>query len=152
MGSNKRVAMAADDAETVARHAFSEIAARFPSLNIVENVGDPVEISLTIPPQPGCKYSVWLCLQNFDELHFSVGNFWLEWFPCTKPERVKSYIDAVSGFLSGKYRVLEYYRGEKCVKAKLQAPQSEKWRTLGTWSTLALPFPLRRTVREIRNK
>ena len=40
--------MRADDAETIARRAFSEIAARFPSLHIVENVNDPVEISLTI--------------------------------------------------------------------------------------------------------
>ncbi len=143
--------MQADDPETIARRAFSEIAARFPSLHIVEDVGVPVEISLTIPAQPGCTQKVWLCLQNTDELHFSVGNCWLEWFPYTNRQRVESYVDAVVGFLSGKYRILEHYRGAKCVKAELQAPENARWRTLGTWRTLSLPIPWRKTFKEIRN-
>jgi hypothetical protein len=143
--------MEACDSETIARRAFSDIAARFPSVQMVEDVGVPVEISIAIPAQPGCNQTVWLCLQNLNELHFSVGSFWLEWFPCTNPQRVDSYVDAVVGYLLGKYRVLEHYRCAKCVKAELQAPEGANWRTLGTWRTLHLPFPWRKTLKEIRN-
>lgn len=149
--NEKRAQLTAGDAETIARRAFSEIAARFPSLKIVENIGDPVAISLTIPAQPGCKYEVWLCLQNADELHLGVEHLWLEWFPCTNPKPVDSFIDAVSGYLSGSYRILEHYRGERCVKAVLQAPHGENWRTMARSSTLSLPFPWRKTFKEIRN-
>lgn len=143
--------MGTSDPENIARRAFSDIAARFPFLQMVEDVDAPVEISITISAQPGCKQNVWLGFQNLDELHFSVGSFWMEWFPCTNPQRVDRYLDAVVGFLSGKYRVLEHYRGVKCVKAQLQAPKGLGWRTLNTWSTLHLPFPLRKTLKEIRN-
>jgi hypothetical protein len=111
MNSNEAI-----DPDTIARRVFAEIAKRFPSLQMVENFGRPVEISITMPVQPGLKHKVSLCLQNHDELHFSAGHFWLEWFPCTKPEKMDGYLDAVTGFLSGKYRVLEYYRGKRATR------------------------------------
>jgi hypothetical protein len=140
------------DTEAIARTAFAEIAARFPRLTMVENHGEPVEISITIPVQPGLSHKVWLCLQNQDELHFQVGNFWLEWFPCTKPDRVERYLDAVSGFLSGRYRVLEHYRGTKCYKAQLQSPEDETWCTIGTWRTIWISLSWKKTLKEIRNR
>ncbi len=135
----------------IARRAVAEIAARFPNLSMVENPKDPVELSITLPIQPGLKQKVWLCLQNNDELHFSVGNFWLEWFPCTDPSRVSAYVDAVCGYLSGEYRVLEHYRGKRCVKAELQCPVAASWRTIGTWSRLWLPIPWGKSFNEVRN-
>lgn len=138
------------DTMQIARDAFSRIAEKFPNLKIVESKDDPVEISLIIPEQTGLKHKIWLCVQNNDELHFSVGYFWLEWFPCTKPENVVSYIEAVTGFLAGNYRILEHYKGKKCVKAELQKPQGNDWKTIGTWAKLSLPF-LKKTYQEIRN-
>ena len=135
----------------IARQAVAEIAFRFPTLNMVEKPKDPVELSITLPIQPGLKQQVWLCLQNNDELHFSVGHFWLEWFPCTNPDRVRAYIDAVCGYLSGEYRVLEHYRGNRCVKAELQAPAAADWETIGTTSHLSLPIPWGKTFNEVRN-
>jgi hypothetical protein len=132
------------DTIAIARDAFGEIANRFPSLRMTEEVGTPVEISIIIPVQPGCGQKIWLCLQNIDELHFSVGHFWLEWFPCTDNARVESYVEAVTG-------VLEHYRGKKCVKAELQAPEGSNWHTVGTWSTLWLPMPWTKGFKEIRN-
>ena len=67
------------DTEAIARSVFADIAERFPPLRMVENSGEPVEISITIPVQPGVSYKVWLCLQNHDELHFSAGHLWVEW-------------------------------------------------------------------------
>ena len=144
--------MGGADTEAIARNVFAEIAKRFPSLQMVENHEDPVEISITMPVQPGLSHKVWLCLQNGDELGFSAGNFYIEFFPCTKPDRVEKYLDAVSGFLSGKYRIIEHYRGTRCYWARLQKPEDDRWRTVANWATLWLPFPLKKTVKELRNR
>jgi len=136
----------------IAEEAFQRISERFPSLVMKRTPSVPVELSVDIPAQPGLKYAVNLNLQNRDELHFSVGNFWLEWFPCTELSKVEAYIDAVSGFLAGRYRVLEYYRGNKCVKAELQAPSpGGGWETKGTSVHLRFPFPLRKQLKELIN-
>lgn len=135
----------------IARKAIAKIATRFPSLTMIEEPNVPVELSIRLPVQPGLNYEVWLALQNNDELHFSVGNFWLEWFPCTESSRVKEYISAVTGFLSSQYRVLEHYRGKHCVKAELQAPSGGDWKTVGTWSNLLSFLPLRSSLREVSN-
>src|SRR5262245_44466812 len=71
--SRKGVRRCMSDVDTVqiAREAIADISARFPTLRMVENPKDPVELSVTLPVQPGLKQQVWLCLQNIDELHFS---------------------------------------------------------------------------------
>jgi hypothetical protein len=141
----------AADTEVIARGVFAEIAKRFPSLKMVENHGDPVEISITMPVQPGLSHKVWLCLQNGDELGIGVGHFYIEIFPCTIPDRVEQYLDAVTGFLSGEYRIIEHYRGSKCYRAKLQRPEGARWRTIANWATLWIPLPFSKTVKELRN-
>jgi|SRR5580704_1946900 hypothetical protein len=145
--------MARADTETIAREVFAEIAKRFPSLQMVESHGEPVEISITMPVQPGLSYEIWLCLQNRDELGFKVDrHFYNEFFPCTKPDRVEAYLDAVTGFLSGKYRILEHHRGTKCYWARLQKPENGGWRTIGNWATLWIPLWHMKTVKELRNR
>jgi hypothetical protein len=138
--------------EDIARSVFAEIAKRFPSLHMVEKHDDPVEISITVPAQPGLRHKVWLCLQNRDELGFGAGHFYIEFFPCTKPDRVEKYLDAVTGFLSGTYRILETYRGTTCYKAKLQKPDGDGWRTIANWATIWIPLWSVKTVRELRNQ
>ena len=39
----------------IAQDAFTEIFLKFPSLTIIENKDDPVEVSLTLPVQEGLK-------------------------------------------------------------------------------------------------
>ena len=141
------------DTEAIAGAAFAEIARRFPSLQMVENQDDPVEISITMPVQPGLSQKLWLCLQNEDELGVSVGrHLYIEFFPCTKPDRVEKYLDAVTGFLSGRYRVLEYYRGSTCYRAQLQKPEGDRWRTVANWATIWIPLWFKKTVKELRNQ
>jgi hypothetical protein len=143
--------MSTPDTKAIARDAFAKIAKRFPSLQMIENHDDPVEISITIPVQPGLSHKVWLCLQNRDELGFSAGHFYIEFFPCTKSDRVEKYLDAVTGFLSGKYRIVEHYRGTKCYKAKLQKPEDDDWRTIATWATIWIPLSFKKSLRELQN-
>ncbi len=140
------------DTLQIARDAIQQIKNSYPSLKMVENPEEPVELSITIPVQKGVKHKVWLCLQNYDELHFSVGNFWLEWFPCTKKTIAKRFIDSITGYLSGEYRVYEHYRGDACVKAELQKPMNGAWETIGTSVRFRFnPFPWKKTYIEFRN-
>jgi hypothetical protein len=146
------LSMNTPDTEVIARGAFAEIARRFPSLKMIENHDDSVEVSITMPVQPGLSHKVWLCLQNGDELGFSANHFCVEWFPCTKSDRVEKYLDAVTGFLSGKYRILEHYRGTRCYKAKLQKPEGDGWRTIANWATIWIPLSFKKRVKELRNQ
>ena|SRR5690606_37098983 len=118
---------------------------------MLEEPEDPTEISLHLPVQESLKHQVWLGLQNEDELHFSVGHLWCEYFPCTDPQKVQNYIDAVFGFLSGTYRSLEHYRGSECFKAELQRPALSGWETIATWSKLRLPSLRKVTYKEVVN-
>ncbi len=146
----KRQALEAE-ADAVARRVFAELAARFASLTMEEHPEDPVEISIVIPEQEGCRYRVWLALQNGDELHLLVENFWLEWFPCTNPKVAELYLAAVSGFLSGDYRIMEYSFLGECYLARLQAPHARGWKTIGTWTNLGVRLPGLIKTREVRN-
>lgn len=135
----------------VAREAIAVIAGCFPSLRMIEEPEAPVALSIRLPVQPGLNHEVWLALQNNDELHFSVGHFWLAWFPCSNALRVNEYVAAVTGFLSGEYRVLEHYLGKHCFKAELQAPGTNGWQTVGWRRTVLGLLPLRGAIREICN-
>jgi hypothetical protein len=137
--------------EDIARTAFGRIQQRFPTLQMIEEENPHVEISITLPVQPGLKQSVWLCLQNHDELHFAVGCFWCEWFPCTIPEKVERYVAAVCGYLSGQYRIIEGRRFGRCIRAKLQRPSGESWETIASWGRLHLPIPWTMRWNELRN-
>lgn len=138
------------DTIKIAEQSFQEIALRFPHLHLVRDEGAPVELMIRLPEQPGLRHKCSLYLANNDELNFVVGHFWLDWFPCTNPAKVEAYIEAVSGYLSGRYRILEHYRGKKCVKAELQAPSAEGWKTICTSTTIWLPIR-KKTFKEVRN-
>ena len=139
------------DREAVIR-LFQEIQAAFPRLTMkLERDHPHVDFNMDIPRQAGLQFDVNLNLQNIDELHLSAGHFWLEWFPCTDEGIVNAFREAVCGVLSGEFRVLEHYRGKRAVKAELQRPSGEGWKTIGTWSTWSLPLPWRVTTKELRN-
>jgi hypothetical protein len=127
----------------IALFTFERIRAAFPAL--VMNLDlhpKQVDLVMDIPAQPGLSFRVDLNLQNLDELHLSASALWVEWFPCTNPKRVDQYFEAVSGLLSGKFRILEHWRGKRAVKAKLQCPRNGGWKTIATWSVLlSIPWP-----------
>src|SRR5258707_13538342 len=82
----------------IALSTFGKIRAAFPALTMNLDLHPKnVDLEMDIPAQAELLFRVNLNLQG-DELHLSASRFWVEWFPCTKPEKVDRYFEAVSGY------------------------------------------------------
>jgi len=116
------------------------IRSRFPSLHtaLVTELRH-VEAWFEIPAQHGLAFSVSINLQNGDELHLNVGNFWCEWFLCREREVCDRFTGAVCGLLSGAYRLVEHWRGGVALKAELQRPVGDGWQRVALSSSLHIP-------------
>lgn len=124
----------------IAKSVFETLRSEFSYLSMELNESPKyTDIELTIPVQGGLDYEVILNLQNMDELHFTVDDFWGEWFPCTDPKIVERFLQAVRGFLSGKYRIAVYSRKGKSYKRLLQSPVEGSWKTEYTHTSLHWP-------------
>jgi hypothetical protein len=135
----------------IALSTFDGIRAAFPALTMnLDLHHEHVELALDIPAQPGLSFKVHLNLQNLDELHLSASALWVGWFPCTNPKKVQEYFEAVSGLLSGQFRILEHWRGKRAVKAELQAPSHDGWKTIATSVHLSFPWP-RKSPKVVQN-
>jgi hypothetical protein len=143
--------MSSTDSVEIAKGAIAKIREALPQMEVIVDASAPVELSVDIPIQTGIKHRINLNLQNNDELHFSVGSFWLEWFPYSESTKVDAFVSAVVGFISGRLRVLEHHRGARCVKAELQEPAQDGWQTIGVWSTLHVPLPWKSVQRVVSN-
>lgn len=138
-------------ATQIAQQVFASIQAEFPQLAMeLDTQHKFVDLLLRIPRQSGMQFEVSMNLQNSDELHLNAASLWVEWFPCTDPKVAAQFHEAVSGLLSGRYRILEYYRGNRVVKASLQRPNGAEWESVKTWCRLHFPFP-RAASRVIQN-
>lgn len=137
----------------IARKAFDEIRNNFPSLRMLEKYDEENGLlEILIPEQDGLDFEISLNLQNNDELHIVASSLWVEWFPCTDPDKVNEYIEAVGGILSGAWRILEFLKSRKPVKAELQKPVNHDWETVATWSTFYFPSFKGYEQRVVQNK
>jgi len=135
----------------IAISTFERIRAAFPAFTMnLDLHNTQVDLAMDVPAQPGLIFDVHLNLQNRNELHLSASALWVEWFPCTDPKKVEKYFEAVSGLLSGQFRILEYWRGNRAVKAKLQRPSNGGWKTVATYMRLSIPWPPK-TPKIVRN-
>jgi len=138
----------------IALSTFENIKRRFPALSMNLDLHHAhVEAAMDIPAQPGLSFKVHLNLQNRDELHLVASAFWCEWFPCSNPKKVERYIEAVTGLLSGEFRILEHWRGKRPVKAQLQRPNGGEWKNVTTWADVSalVPWPSK-TLKVVQNK
>jgi hypothetical protein len=138
----------------IALSTFEIIKGRFPSLSMnLDSHHAYVDVMMDIPAQSGLCFNVNLNLQNIDELHLAASAFWCEWFPCTNPKKVERYIEAVSGVLSGEFRILEHWRGKRPVKALVQRPHGSGWKNFATWGDISVlvPWP-KKTLKVVQNK
>ncbi len=139
------------DPVRIAANAFNMIKEKHSALAAVDGSDDLVDLSLSIPRQAGLKHGVTLSLQDADELIFSAGNFYCEWFPCSDTRVVDEFISAVSGFLSGTFRIVEHHQWGRFVKAELQRPNGNQWDTIASSRKLYVPFPWSTSRRVLSN-
>ena len=134
-----------------ARKLFIRIQDSFPGL--VMNTGHNQQsggMALDIPAQPGLTLPVHLDL-HLDGFGMKVGQYQLEWDRCSDGKCQETFYSAVCGVLTGRLRVVEHCRGTRAVKAELQEPDGDGWRTVKAWRTGHFHFPWIKTVREYRN-
>lgn len=138
----------------IALSTFEKVRAVFPALSMKLDLNPKnVDLAMDIPAQPGLCFNVHLNLQNQDELHLSASAFWCEWFPCTNPKKVEKYLEAVSGLLSGEFRILEHWRGKRRVKTQLQRQSRGRWENVATWLDVsAVVIWPRKSYRVVQNK
>jgi hypothetical protein len=87
------------------------------------------EPQLEIPEQPGLQFDVELYLFG-DVLNIGAGPFWGEWFPCLDSGVVSRYVEAVSGLITGRFRIVEHSRNGRVLKTFLQRPSGSEWQTI----------------------
>jgi hypothetical protein len=127
---------------------FDQIRSDHPDLQMnLDTKPRHVDVEMTIPVQERLPFRVNLNLQG-DELHLEAGDhFWVEWFPCHDTDVVQRYSDAVNGLLAGRYRIVEYFRHGKAVRAELQRQGESGWKVLTAWAAFHVPIPHRTTQR-----
>jgi hypothetical protein len=136
------VVVRVEQAHEIGLSVFERIRGSFPTLTMNLDLHPKhVDLAMDIPAQPGLAFRVHLNLQNMDELHLSASALWVEWFPCTKPPKAEKYFEAVSGLLSGEFRILEHWRGKRSVKAQLQRPNRGGWKDVATSLNMSAVVP-----------
>jgi hypothetical protein len=133
---------------------IARLRTRFPWLHIdVQHHHRFVHAIAEIPAQHGLDLRMSASLQNLDELHLTVGdNFWFEWFPCSDDRVFEEYIDAVTGIISGDYRVVERRMFGKVDSAVLEKPSGRRgWHPVARWSRLSSLIPAPRTATVLQN-
>ena len=138
----------------IALSTFERLRNRFPALSMnLDPHPSNMDVAMYVPVQPGLSFKVHLKLQNQNELHLVVSASLYQWFwfPCSNPEQVERYVEAVSGLLSGEFRIVEHWRGKRLVKAPLQRPDGSDWKTIATdIDALAIvPWP-RKTLQVVQ--
>jgi hypothetical protein len=129
------------EARDIARTVFDEIRESFTDLSTRQSESFEGEPQLEIPEQPGLRFDVTLYLYG-DVLNLCAGQFWREWFPCSNPEVVSRYVEAVLGLLEGRFRIVEHSRNGRVLKAFLQRPSGPRWQNLSRhYHGLSLPWP-----------
>jgi hypothetical protein len=131
----------------IALSTIERLRAEFPALSMEFDLQpEGVDLAVDIPVQAGLSFPVFLNLQNLDELCVQTSSLNVSWFPCTNPQNVEKYWEAVSGLLSGRFRILQHWRGKRVVKAELQQPTDEGWKTITGCSYLysVMPWPPKR--------
>src|SRR6266545_5633808 len=91
-------------------------------------------------PQSGLLFSIWLALQNGDELHIQMDDFNSTYYPCTEPEVRRQFEESVNGLLSGQWRIMSHVHSWGMLRATLQRPDGDAWRDVRHYTRWGLPF------------
>lgn len=130
------------------REMLADTAARH-SLRLEWSEDAPVELSCTLPQQPGLDFELWFAFSH-DELTLgTTGDTWYaDIFPLDDPEAWQRTCDAVDGLITGESRVLLYRAiGRKNgYWSVLQLRRGNRWRNISTGIGCAFPPVIRPTI------
>lgn len=80
-----------------------------------------------------------LNLQNHDEIHLHIGDFWAEWFPY--PQVSEKIETALRAWLNRSARIVHHYRGDRLLKITMEVPNGDGWETVFShYKTVMIPF------------
>jgi hypothetical protein len=97
----------------IALSTFEKLRAAFPTLSMEFDLQPThLDLAMDIPARAGLSFSVFLNLQNRDELCLQASALGVSWFPCTNPQKAEKYFEV----LSGRFRILRHSRGKRVVK------------------------------------
>lgn len=96
----------------------------------------PVELAANIRKQPGLDWSLWLNLQNNDEIGIQHEFFWVEWFPADNPDREAEFARALDGLLSGAVRLVCRFgsRGNRPYAVTLEEETETGWQQVSGYA------------------
>jgi hypothetical protein len=131
-----------------AKALFAEIAERH-GLRLEWDDQAPVEAAARLPKQQGLDFSLWLNLQNNDEIGIQSDLFTFSWFPFDDPEKEAMFVASVDGLITGEVRLL-CFRGSyysKPFKVQLQRLVEGTWMTFCTYRYGCFAgWPIRETI------
>ena len=126
---------------------FENIATKF-DLEMIVNENDPVEYSVTFPIQEKLSHKIGLNLQNDDELHFCIRDFWYSIFPISNDACIE-FQATVEGFIRGESRIVEYKANNNCYKSVLEEKSSTTEKTLFISSRTIFEWPWAKKTEQI---
>jgi hypothetical protein len=132
------------------QEAVDEVQRRYPHLAIRRDASSLSDGDWTIPVQPGVRHEILIYVSR-DELSFDVGSLHTSFFPCDEEEPRAQFVDAVTGFIDGRYRVREHHRRGACIAADLGELKEGRWRSVASWSCLHWPFPRKKDFTFLQN-
>lgn len=117
-----------------ARELFTEIAEKH-RLILEWDQSAPVEVAAHLRKQPGLDWSLWLNLQNEDEIGVQSDWFYVEWFPADDPSREAEFVAALDGLISGSVRLVCNFgaRGELPYSVMFEAETDAGWASISSY-------------------
>jgi len=118
-----------------ARHLFTDLAERH-LLKLEWDETSPVELAACLHRQAGLDWSLWLNLQNNDEIGVQSEFFYVEWFPADDPAREAEFIQAVDGILSGSVRLVCNFgrRGDRPYSVHFELETAHGWKYISGYA------------------
>ena len=116
----------------IAKKTFQRIEKDFSGLSMNWDYNPQhVQLALIIPAQDELDFEMNLNLQGDSDLHISTEIIWCKLYSNDMSGLSEHFYECVKGIISGKYRIVQKYSGNKMYNSLLQKPTEN-----GDWQTI----------------
>lgn len=118
-----------------ARELFIKIAGKY-GLALEWDQSASVELAASLPKQTGLDWSLWLNVQNNDEIGFQSSFFTAEWFPLSNSEVQAEFLAILDGVISGEIRLnCRFSRsGRQPYEVRFETLKHDKWQQVYSYA------------------